>query len=65
MFIDEFKNEDLSNLKSKLISLYREKLKLVFDRTSSSEFNKTHLIKQNKKNIARILTLISSRKKLI
>lgn len=62
MNIKELKNENITSLKLKLISLYREKLKIVFEKSSGSDFNKTHLIRKNRKNIARILTLISEKK---
>jgi ribosomal protein L29 len=62
MNINELRKESLIDLKSKLVFLYREKLKISFERTSGSEFNKTHMIKINKKNIAKILTLISEKK---
>lgn len=63
MSLNEFKAYDLDKLKSKLISLYREKLKINFDMKSNSDFNKTHLLKKNRKDIARILTLISEKRK--
>ncbi|HIH2763785.1 MAG TPA: 50S ribosomal protein L29 [Candidatus Azoamicus sp.] len=62
MNINELRKDSLIDLKSKLVFLYREKLKISFEKTSGAEFNKTHLIKSNKKKIARILTLISERK---
>lgn len=62
MNINELRKENVDNLKAKLLSLYREKMKLRFERTSGTEFTKTHFIKDNRKNIARILTLISEKK---
>ncbi len=62
MNINELRKNNLIDLKSKLVLLYREKLKISFEKTSGSEFKKTHLIKTNKKNIAKILTLISEKK---
>ena len=62
MNTNDLRKENLKDLKSKLIFLYREKLKISFERTSGSEFKKTHLIKNNKKNISRVLTLISEKK---
>lgn len=60
--INKLKIENLDELNSRLTFLYREKLKIEFDRTSASEFNKTHLIKANRRNIARVLTFISLKK---
>lgn len=62
MNINELRKDSLIDLKSKLVLLYREKLKISFEKTSGSEFKNTHIIKTNKKNIAKILTLISEKK---
>ncbi len=63
MNINELKNESVGALKIKLLSLYKERMKLRFERVSGTEFIKTHLIKFNRRNIARVLTLISEKGK--
>jgi ribosomal protein L29 len=61
MNINEFKNESVDFLKSKLVSLYKEKMQLRFEKINEGELKKTHLLKMNRRNIARVLTLISER----
>lgn len=62
MNINELKNESIDSLKSRLLSLYKEKFKLRLKKTNEADFKKTHLIKINRKNIARVLTFISKNK---
>lgn len=61
MNISELRSLNIDKLKNDLLLLYREKLKLKLDKTSGSEFIKTHLIKCNRRKIARILTVISEK----
>jgi ribosomal protein L29 len=48
-------------LKNRLVELCKEKFKLRFERTNNSEFKKWHLIKRNRRNIAKILTILKKK----
>lgn len=58
----ELREKNNSELKNQLILCYKEKIKLLIDKSSGAEFTKNHLFKKNKKNIARILTIIKEKK---
>lgn len=60
MNIKEFKNEDLDSLKKQLNLFYKDKFKLLLEKSSGAEFKKNHLIKKVNKDIAKFLTLITS-----
>lgn len=62
MNLANLKEKNILELKTELIKLYREKFKLLLEKSGGSEFNKSHLLKNLKKNIARTLTLITEKK---
>lgn len=62
MKIKELRKKSYSELKNLLVTFYRERFKLLLDKTSGAEFTKNHLLKDIKKNIARVLTIIRQRK---
>ncbi len=63
MNIVELRKKTTKELKENLSLLYRKKLKLLLDKTSGAEFSKNHTIKNVRKNIARVLTLITELEK--
>jgi len=63
MKLEELRKKNNVELEKYLISLYRERFKLLLEKSSGAEFTKNHLFKKSKKNIARVLTLISELKK--
>jgi ribosomal protein L29 len=50
-------------LKITLIALYKKKIKLLLEKSNTSEFKNRHLLKNIKKNIARTLTMINDKKR--
>lgn len=63
MNIKNLRKENLSGLKNQLSLFYKERFKLLLDKTSGAEFTKNHLFKKTRKNIARVLTLITKLEK--
>lgn len=59
----EFKKKNEIELKNQLMQFYKEKIKLLIEKTSGAEFAKNHLFKKNRRNIAKILTIITEKKK--
>lgn len=58
MNMNDLRKDNLDGLKKRLNLLYRERFKILLDKTSGAEFNKNHLFKKIRRDIARILTLI-------
>ena len=54
----ELRKKNHIELKKILITFYRERFKLLLDKTSGAEFTKNHLLKKVRKNIARVLTIM-------
>lgn len=63
MNIKNLRKENLSGLKNQLVLFYKERFKLLLDKTSGAEFTKNHLLKKTRKSIARVLTLITELEK--
>jgi len=61
--ISDLRKENLDSLKKQLILFYRERFKLLLEKSSGAEFTKGHLLKKMRKNIARVLTLITELEK--
>jgi len=62
MNIANWKQQQLSELKQTLSALLRQQFKLRMQRTHG-ELTQTHLFKKTRKDIARVMTLISQRTK--
>ncbi|QJC36560.1 50S ribosomal protein L29 [Enterobacteriaceae endosymbiont of Donacia simplex] len=62
MKINEIIKKNNTDLKNELLSLMREQLNLKIQ-LKSGNLKQTHLLKKSRKNIARIKTIISQRKK--
>ncbi|MCB1711772.1 MAG: 50S ribosomal protein L29 [Candidatus Riesia sp.] len=63
MKIKDFKNKNSDEIKIELISLYRKKLQLNLEKSNSSNFKSTHILRNVKKNLARLLTFINDKKR--
>lgn len=61
MKVAELKNKSADELGKELISLREEQFKLRMQK-STGQLSQTHLLKQNKRNIARIKTVLSQKK---
>jgi len=59
----KIENENISNIEKNLSDLYKERFKLLIEKTNGTQFKKRHLLKKNKKNIAKTLTLINNIKR--
>ena len=55
---NKFRNKNLKELQEELAVLYKEKFKLLLEKSNDSKFKKNHLFKFIRKDIARIFTLI-------
>lgn len=58
----EFKQMDVTTLESEHIELLNEQFKLKMQQ-GSAQAVKSHLIKQNRQNIARVLTILGEKKR--
>ncbi len=65
MNIDNLKKDKLGGLEERLILSCRERLKVLLDKSSGADFKKNHLFKKYRRDIARILTLMSEFKKKV
>lgn len=63
MKIYELRKKSYSELEKQLVIFYRERFKLLLEKSSGAEFNKNHLLKNVRRNIARVLTLMTEIKK--
>ena len=61
--IDKIKDLNLEGLNSELVSTREEQFRLRFKK-SRGDLNQTHLLKQTKKKIAQIKTLITQREEV-
>ena len=61
-FLNEIKSFSISELEAKKTALKEELMKLRF-KGATGQLEKGHFISENRKNIARVETLISSQKK--
>ena len=59
----EFQNLGITELNAKLIELKKELMKLNAQKSTGTSLKNPGQVKQTKKNIARLLTLITSRGK--
>lgn len=59
----KFKNEEKLNLKEELKDLYKEKFKLLIEKSNGTQFKKRHKLKEIRIKIARILTFITKIKR--
>jgi len=55
----DLRKKDSAELNKHLVSLYRKRFKLLLEKTSGAEFIKSHLLKLVKRDIARVLTLMT------
>ncbi len=62
MNITLLKKQTVKELNDKLNLLYREKLKLLLEKTDNIEFKKGMKLKKIKRNIAQISTIITQKK---
>lgn len=60
--LKDFRKKNLIELESELLICYKNKLKLVLEKSNSSEFKKFHILRNLKKDIAKILTLITEKR---
>ncbi len=58
MKVIELRKKNHLELKEILVKFYRERFRLLLDKTSGAEFTKNHSLKKVKKNIARVLTIM-------
>lgn len=58
----ELREKNYKELEEQLTIFYKEKIKLLIEKSSGAEFTKNHLFKKNKKTIARILTIMTEKK---
>lgn len=63
MKIKDFKDKNSDEIKIELISLYRKKLQLNLEKSNSSNFKSTHILRNVKKNLARLLTFVNDKKR--
>ena len=63
MKTNDLKNKSINDIKIELISLYRKKLQLNLEKSNSSNFKSTHILRNIKKNLARLLTFINEKKR--
>lgn len=61
MKVAELNNKSADELTKDLIQLREEQFKLRMQK-STGQLNQTHLLKQNKQNIARVKTVLSQKK---
>lgn len=61
--IKDFKNKSTENLKEILLSMYKKKFKLLIEMSNNQTFKSYHNLRDTKKNIARLLTLIKEKEK--
>ena len=59
----KLEKEPVSSLKKRLTDLYKERFKLLLEKTNGTQFKKSHMLKKIKLDIARILTYISKIKR--
>ena len=59
--LKDFRKKSLSELENELLIRYKNKLKLFLEKSNSSEFKKSHILRDFKKDIAKILTLITEK----
>ncbi len=62
MNLDKIRKEKDGIIKQKLFFLYKEFFRLRIEKSSGVDFKKGHLFKKNKKDIARILTVLREKK---
>lgn len=58
----ELREKSNNELTNQLTFFYKEKIRLLMEKSGGAEFKKHHLFKKNRKNIARILTVITEKK---
>lgn len=63
MKIKQLNEKNINELNNSLITLYKKKLKLLIEKSSTTEFKNNHLLKNIKKDIARTLTIINIKKR--
>ena len=63
MKTNDLKNKSINDIKIELISLYRKKLQLNLENSNSSNFKSTHILRNIKKNLERLLTFINEKKR--
>lgn len=59
----DFKNQNISELKENLLLMYKKKFKLLIEKSNDQAFKNYHTLREIKKNIARLLTLITKKEK--
>lgn len=59
----QLEKENKSNLEKRLTVLYKERFKLLIEKTNGTQFKKNHVLKKIKLDIARILTFINKVKR--
>lgn len=59
----QLEKENKSNLEKRLTVLYKERFKLLIEKTNGTQFKKKHVLKKIKLDIARILTFINKVKR--
>lgn len=58
-----YKNMNENEIKNSLTSLYKERFKLLIEKSNGTQFKKNHLLKKIKIDIARILTFKNEQKR--
>lgn len=64
MKLSDIRKENILDIKKKLFSLYKERFKLRIEKSSGAEFKKGYLLKKNRRNIARILTVLKEKERV-
>lgn len=59
----KFENENITSLEQRLTKLYKERFKLLIEKSNGTQFKKNHLLKKIKLDIARTLTFIGKIKR--
>lgn len=60
-----FKNHNILELKETLLLMYKKKFKIIIEKSNNQTFKNYHTLKETKKNIAKLLTLITEKEKNI
>lgn len=59
----QLEKENISSLEKRLTDLYKERFKLLIEKTNGTQFKKIHILRKIKLDIARILTFINKIKR--
>ncbi|HIH2763157.1 MAG TPA: 50S ribosomal protein L29 [Candidatus Azoamicus sp.] len=63
MLKTNLEKENVSSMEKRLTELYKERFKLLIEKTNGTQFKKTHILRKIKLDIARTLTFINKIKR--